>query len=150
MINYKKQCLLALCFFAIGLFTNNAIAMDQDNWMLDEDGYFMDASQIEHYNECENLRQQILTINDKIIRNNRIIKDLKDAIDSAKISLKSQLISFMIDDPEKYYKKEEELGLAILVRDFDIDTLDRLIDMNRELNDWWDQMDMEYQTQCTT
>ena len=26
---YKKQCLLALCFFAAGIFTNNAIAMDR-------------------------------------------------------------------------------------------------------------------------
>ena len=28
--NYKKQYLLALCFFTIGMFTNNAIAMEND------------------------------------------------------------------------------------------------------------------------
>jgi len=58
--NYKKQCLLALCFFAAGIFTNNAVAMEDDltfqyytdatftfdDFMDDENDYHEDSSNI--------------------------------------------------------------------------------------------------------
>ena len=155
MNNYKKQCLLVLCFFAVSIFANNASAMDFEDYdenkdyMVDENNDFNKNAlyQGKQNNYCEDLRQRILFASSLLTKTSRSIEDLENAFDSADTLLISQRISTS-DDSEKYYKEKREKERASLAYDNDVDTLNELIDTERELDDWRDQMRDEYRLQC--
>ena len=120
---YKKQILLALLILSAGLFTGNAIAMDDDFNVIRR---YISPREREVVSEIQQIYYEITALDETI--NRKIIR----------VKTTQYMVNFT-DDHEKLLKKEHEMDREI---DFNDDILRRrrLMDKQDALFDEWDGM----------